>query len=630
LSKKPTEESKRTRTLTGPVGMLAFLLAVGLGLFHIYTGGFGAVSAMAQRAIHWTVLSFLVFLYYPASGRSKGQTTVFDYAWALTAAVSGLYILFNWNRIAQNAGITNSTDILMGVVAVVVVLEATRRVVGPVLATIGGLFLLYGYFGAWLPGYFGHRPYSLERIISFMYTSTEGIFGIPMSVSASYVALFVIFGAILEKFGGGEFFVNLAFAITGKLRGGPAKAAIVSSGLMGTMSGSAVANVVTTGAFTIPLMKRAGYKPHVAGAIEAAASTGGQIMPPVMGAAAFLMAEMTGIKYLEIMKAALIPALLYFFAVYLMVDFEAGKEDITADSSVSPGLKATLIKRGYLLIPLFVLIGFLLAGFSPMKSVVWAAVSVLLLTFVFDRDRFKIVPNFLDALNKGINNTINIAVACACSGLIVGVIALTGLGLKFSSLIVSFSGTNILPALVLTMLASLVLGFGLPTTAAYVVLATLGAPALVQLGIPVLAAHMFVFYFGCISTITPPVALSAYGGAALAGANPNTVGWTAFKFGIVGFLVPYMWIYGPGLLLMAPPLKVVQVICTSIIGVIAVAASLQGFALTRLSRVERVMGFIAGVSMINAELVTDMLGLAVLVPLALSQLSRTRKKGVPV
>jgi TRAP transporter 4TM/12TM fusion protein len=610
------DEFKTMRSLEGALNRVVAVAGFLLAFFHLYTGFFGTFSDMNQRATHWTVISVMIFFLYPASKRAFKRITLFDFVWGAAAAISGLYVLLNWDRIAENAGVTNSTDIFMGVIAVIVAIEATRRVVGPTLAILGSLFLLYGYFGAWIPGTLGHRWYSVERIISFIYATSEGLYGIPMAVSAQYAVLFVIFGTVLEKFGGGKLFVDLAFSLTGRLRGGPAKASVISSALFGTVSGSAVANVVVDGVFTIPLMKRSGYKPHVAGAIEAVTSTGGQIMPPVMGAAAFIMAEITGIQYVDICKAAALPACLYFFSLFVIVDLEAAKEKIGRISSLAEILnfKTVLKTSGYLLVPLLVLIALIAQGMSPMKSVVWSILSILFLDALFGKQRILLPKNVFQALDKSMRSITSVAAACACSGIIVGIISLTGLGLKFSALIVATSGQSIWLALFLTMTASLILGCGLPTTAAYVVLATLAVPALLKLGVPLLSAHLFVFYFGCISTITPPVALSAYAAAAIAQTNPNSVGWTALKFAVVAFIIPYMWIAGPGLLLQGSLDIIIRVVITSVIGVTLFAIGLQGFAVVPCSWFERLLAFGAGILLIEPSLITDIIG-AIIIPI---------------
>lgn len=624
-------DEKKTRTLSVPLDRAVTVAMIALGLYHIYVGFFGARSAMELRSIHWLIISVCIFLIYPARKKSIGKVTVPDYAWAAAAFASGSYILFNWERIAVNGGATVTMDIVMGCISIVVVLEAARRAIGPVLASLSGLFLLYAFFGHLIPGTLGHREYSLSRIVAFLYTGTEGIYGTAMNTSAKYVALFVLFGAMLEKFGGGELFVDLAYSLTGKRRGGPAKAAVVSSALMGTMSGSAVANVVTTGAFTIPLMKKNGYKPQVAGAIEAVASTGGQIMPPVMGAAAFLMAEMTGIAYSDIMRAALIPALFYFFAIYMMVDLEAIKENIPVakDADIKP-IRGILKRGGYLLIPLIILIVMVFSGKSAILSASYSIAAILILDLLFGTERKLILKKFLFALNKGMRSVISVCGACAAAGIVVGVIQLTGIGSKFSSLMLSIAGDNVLIALVLTMVASLIMGCGLPTTAAYIVLATLAVPALTEIGVPLLAAHLFVLYFGSISTITPPVALSSYAGAAIAGANPNTVGFVAFRFGILAFIVPYMFVYSPQLLMEGAALEVLYGMFTGLVGVVGIAVAMQGFWKTKCTLIERAAALVGGMLMVVYGTVTDFIGLALLAAVFAIQFMRVKKQKAEV
>lgn len=623
---EPSDE-KKTRELTGIYGKMVTVLLTLLGLYHIYVGFFGAQSAMQLRATHWLIISFCLFFIYPATKKGIKKVNVVDWGWALMALLSSGYILLNWKRIALNTGATNNVDIAFGIIAVLVVLEATRRAIGPVLTGLAVLFMAYAFLGHLIPGTLGHRQYSLNRIISFMYTGTEGIYGTAMNVSAQYVALFVLFGAMLEVFGGGELFVKLAYSLTGKMRGGPAKASVVSSALMGTMSGSAVANVVTTGAFTIPLMKKNGYKPEVAAAIEAVASTGGQIMPPVMGAAAFLMAEMTGITYGKICLAAMVPAIFYFLSIFLMVDLEARKEKIpVADDSEILPVWQVLKKDGYLLLPLILLIGLIISGKSAIFAAAYSIGAILLVDLIFNKDRIHIIQRFLKAVAKGMKSVVVVAAACSCAGIICGFISLTGIGSKFSSLMLSLAGDKAIIALVLTMLASLVLGCGLPTTAAYMVLATLAVPALTKLGVPLLAAHLFVLYFGSISTITPPVALSAYAGAALAGANPNTVGFKAFRFGIIAFIIPFMFVYSPALLLEGSTLAIAQSILTGCIGVLCIAVCVQGYLISFSTWYERVAAFAAGILLIFAGTVTDVIGVALFVAVLCLQIVRKRKE----
>lgn len=619
-------DEKKTRDLTGWYDKGITLLLTLLGAYHLYVGFFGATSAMQLRATHWMIISICLFFMYPASKKAVKKVQLIDWFWALLALLSSGYILLNWKRIAVNTGATNNADIIFGVIAVIVVLEATRRAIGPVLAGLGVLFLAYAFLGHLIPGTLGHRQYSINRIMSFMYTGTEGIYGTAMNVSAHYVALFIMFGAMLEVFGGGELFVNLAYSLTGKMRGGPAKASVVSSALMGTMSGSAVANVVTTGAFTIPLMKKNGYSPITAGAVEAVASSGGQIMPPVMGAAAFLMAEMTGISYAKICLGAAIPAIFYFLSIFLVVDLEAKRENIPVadDCDILP-VGQVLKQNGYLLIPLFLLIGLIVSGKSAIFSASYSILAIVIVDVLFNPDRIHMPKRFIKALGKGMKGVISVAGACACAGIICGIISLTGIGSKFSALMLSIAGQNMFLALIMTMLASLILGCGLPTTAAYMVLATLAVPALVKIGVPLLAAHLFVFYFGCISTITPPVALSAYAGAALAGANPNKVGFRAFKFGLIAFIIPFMFVYSPALLMDGTVLEIIRAAITGSIGVLGIAVCVQGYLLTHSTALERIAGFAAGLLLIDSGLVTDIIGIGLFAFIIIMQMMRKKK-----
>ncbi len=619
------DDNKKVRTLSKNFNLFVTVMLTGLGLYHIYVGFFGARSAMELRAVHWLIISVVAFFLYPASKKSIKGVTIIDAAWISGAAISGGYILLNWERIALSAGIVNSMDIFFGVVSIIVVLEAARRSIGPVLTVLAVIFLLYTFFGHHLSGVWGHREYSLTRIVSFLYTGTEGIYGTAMDVSAKYVALFVLFGSLLEFFGGGQLFVDIAYSLTGKLRGGPAKAAVVSSALMGTMSGSAVANVVTTGAFTIPLMKKNGYKATVAAAVEAVASTGGQIMPPVMGAAAFLMAEMTGIHYSDIMVAALIPAFFYFFAVFMMVDLEAAKENISTDQAAIKPLGKILRAGGYLILPLALLIFMIFRGYSAILAASYSIALILITDFIFNKNRKDIPKKFLQAVAKGMRSVVSVACACACSGIIVGVISLTGIGTKFSSAMLDIAGSNVLIALIMTMLASLILGCGLPTTAAYMVLATLAVPALIKLEVPLLAAHLFVLYFGSVSTITPPVALSAYAGAALADAPPNAVGYKAFKFGILAFLVPFMFIYQPALLMSGNMVQIITAFAVGCVGVVMIACSMQGYGFVKVSMPIRAVLLVVGVIMVYPNLMVNIAGLAVAV-LFFAQQYMARKK----
>ncbi|NLP17550.1 MAG: TRAP transporter permease, partial [Firmicutes bacterium] len=581
----------------------------------------------------------LVFLLYPISKKSdKSRIPFYDYLLAALGVSIGVYILFNYNQLVLRAGAPTQMDLIMGFFAILLVLEATRRSIGPELPIVAIAFLLYAYFGPMLPGLLGHRGYDLRRIIYHTYLTTEGIFGTPLSVSSTYVFLFILFGAFLDKTGVGKFFIDMAFSLTGHMRGGPAKTAVVASCLMGSISGSSVANTVTTGAFTIPLMKRVGYKPHFAGAVEAAASTGGQIMPPVMGAAAFIMSEFTGIPYLEIIISAAIPALLYYLAVGTMVHFEACKLGLKGVSrSELPQAREVLVKI-YLLLPVVFIIYFLVKGFTPFKAAYWGIIGTVLIGMVdviveyLLRHKGQInarqyIENMIDALADGAKGAVSVAMACATAGIVVGVVTLTGLGLKVATLIITLAGGNLLLTLFFTMIASIILGMGLPTTAKYIVLATMAAPALTQLGVPLMAAHLFILYFGVIADVTPPVALAAYAGAGIAGANAMQTGFTALKLALAGFLIPFVFALSPDLLLIeTTAVDATFAFISASIGIVALAAAVENFLLTYCKFYERILLLAAALALINPGLYTDAFGVVVLGGTLILQHLRRKKE----
>ncbi|NLJ34517.1 MAG: TRAP transporter permease [Firmicutes bacterium] len=639
-------EASRLRTPTGLVATLIFLIAVAMALFHLYTAGFGILQAMKQRAVHISFSFVLVFLLYPISKKSdKSGVPFYDYLLAALGVSIGAYILFNYNQLVLRAGNPTQMDLVMGFFAILLVLEATRRSIGPELPIVAIAFLLYAYFGPMLPGLLGHRGYDLRRIIYHTYLTTEGIFGTPMSVSSTYVFLFILFGAFLDKTGVGKFFIDMAFSLTGHMRGGPAKTAVVASCLMGSISGSSVANTVTTGAFTIPLMKRVGYKPHFAGAVEAAASTGGQIMPPVMGAAAFIMAEFTGIPYLEIIISAAIPAILYYLAVGTMVHFEACKLGLKGVSrSELPQARDVLVKI-YLLLPVVFIIYFLVRGFTPFKAAYWGIIGTVIIGIVdviveyFLHHEGQInarqyIESMIDALADGAKGAVSVAMACATAGIVVGVVTLTGLGLKVATLIITLAGGNLLLTLFFTMVASIILGMGLPTTAKYIVLATMAAPALTQLGVPLMAAHLFILYFGVIADVTPPVALAAYAGAGIAGANAMQTGFTALKLALAGFLIPFVFALSPDLLLIeTTALDATFAFVSASIGIVALAAAVENYLLTYCKFFERILLLAAALALINPGLYTDAFGVVVLGGTLILQHLRRKKEeeaGIPV
>ncbi|MBS4054360.1 MAG: TRAP transporter permease [Thermaerobacter sp.] len=619
------------RKLAGFVGLLVAAIAIAMSLFHYYTAGFGILLAMQQRAVHLIFVMVLAFLLWPASKKlSRFRLPWYDVLLALAGLGVGAYILLNYHALLLRAGIPTPLDVAVGILAIALVLEITRRTIGPELPIVAVVFLVYANLGPYFPSPLGHRGYSIRSIVEHIFLTTEGIYGTPLGVSSTFVFLFILYGAFLEKTGVGQFFIDLAFAATGHMRGGPAKTAVLASGLMGSISGSSVANTVTTGAFTIPAMKRVGYSPEFAGAVEAAASTGGQIMPPVMGAAAFIMSEMTGIPYLQIVKAATIPAILYYLAVATMVHFEALKKGLVGlPKALLPDPRATLKRGWHLLIPLIAILYFLMAGRSPFRAAFYSiniAVVVAVIGAYIKRERPLGIRDILKALENGARSAVGVASACACAGIIVGVVTLTGLGLKFSSLVLSVGDGNMLLTLFMTMIASLILGMGLPTTAKYIVLATMAAPALVALGVPLIAAHLFILYFGVVADITPPVALAAYAGAGIAGGNAMKTCVLALKLALAGFLIPYMFTLSPALLLIDVTwIEAVHNIVTACIGIVALAGGVQNFFLTDTRLTERALLFISAFALIDPGLLTDFIGITSLALVYFLQKARLQK-----
>jgi TRAP transporter 4TM/12TM fusion protein len=618
------------RRLSGFQMRLVSSIAILFSLFQVYTGLMGVLPAQLQRSIHLTFVFVLVYLLYPSSNKmKKDRFHWIDIVLALMGAGAGLYIALNYKELIYRAGDYMTLDLIIGGIAILLVLEGARRVVGLPIAIIASVFLLYAKVGPYLPGFLNHRGYSVERIISHMYYTTEGIIGVPLGVAATFIFLFILFGAFLEKTGIGKFFIDLANSVAGFAAGGPAKVAVITSALEGTISGSSVANTVGSGSFTIPLMKSLGYKPEFAAAVEAAASTGGQIMPPVMGAAAFLMAEFIGVPYMDIAKAAIIPALLYFTGIWIMVHFEAKKMGMKGLSKEQlPKLGKVLKERGYLFIPLLGIIYFLVEGSTPIKAALYGLGLAIAASFIRKDTRISL-KGFLEALETGARNALGVSIACACAGIIVGTITLTGLGLKLGNGLVGLSGGNLILTLVFTMISSLILGMGAPTTANYIITSTIAAPAIVMLGVPVLAAHMFTFYFGIIADITPPVALAAFAGSAIAKSDPLKTAITASKLAIAAFIIPYVFVFNPAMLLIdTTPLQVVQIVITSILGMVGIGAAMEGYFITHANALERVAFLIGGLLLVDPGAVTDIIGFVILGILFVYQKKKSKSQDI--
>jgi TRAP transporter 4TM/12TM fusion protein len=578
------------RQPTGVARWLIWVVAVGLSCFHLYTAFHGVLSPLHQRSIHLLGLMlscFLIYRLYPGAGsRNPGWLD-----WGLTLFTIGMWIYLLWSFKPESVldrGIMgpSQTEIWIGFSLMVIILEGTRRAVGLPIVLVAVAFLAYGFFGPYLPDFLAHKGYGLNRLVSYLVWSTEGVFGIPIAVSSTFVIVFIIFGSFLDKLGAGNFFIQMALALTGRLRGGPALTSVLASGLMGSISGSSVSNVVTTGTFTIPLMKRTGYKSLFAGAVEAVASTGGQIMPPVMGAGAFVMAELLGTSYAHVAIAAAIPATLYFVSVAFMVYFQARRGELgVLDAEEIPSARQTLREGFHFLIPLAVLVYFLVVRqLSPMLAGFFAIIALIITASAFILIREKRFPwrEIFQALEQGAITSVPVALACASAGIVIGVVSLTGLGVRFTQMVIHMSGGMLWLAAILTMIACIILGMGLPTTAAYIITAVLGVPALMDLGVPQIAAHMFIFYFAIISFITPPVAISAYAASGIAETNAMKTAFESFKLGLAGFIVPFLIIYSPSIVLEGSIWKTFVNSLTAILGIAALAGGLIGWFMMNL------------------------------------------------
>lgn len=582
-----------TSSLSKKITVFASVVAVGLALFHLYTSGFGRFPALQQRSIHLAFVLVLAFFTYPlCKTRDRKGSFLLNILLSCAALVACGNITFViYYVLYERAGMATSLDIVLGCTLIVLVMEMTRRVMGWALPIITLIFIVYGFLGPYIPiPYLMHPGMDISRFISYQYLSTEGLFTVPLGVSATFIAIFVIFAAFLINSGVGDFFMDASSAIAGSKQGGPAKVAVVSSALMGSVSGSAVGNVVTTGSVTIPLMIRTGFPPTLAAGIEGIASTGGQIMPPLMGAAAFIIASYVGKSYLLICVAALIPALLSFFSVFIMVHFEAKRYGMKGQPKESlPNLWKVLKERGHLVLPIVVLVAMLVTGATAMKAGFYAVIAVFIVSSLKKETRMNI-PAVFSALETGARSIVPIAAACACSGIVVGVLTLTGLGLKMSSLMVQIAHGNMVILLILAMIASIILGMGITTTAAYLLVAIILAPVLVEMGVDVLAAHMFVFYFAVVSTITPPVALAGYAAAGVAGTDPFKTSLVGFRMGIATFVVPFYIVYTPEIMLLTgKPHLVIWVVIMACLGIWALAGAACGYMFREINIYERVL-----------------------------------------
>jgi len=623
----PKGEHIPTRQFAGKIGLIALILTVGTSLVHAWMNSFGLLMAIKMNAIHLGTVMAIVFLYYPATAKSpKDKPSALDWIFATLALSGAVYILTQYDRILAahlNVGIL---DLAMATTTMFLLIEASRRSVGLPLTILSIIFVLYTKFGPYFPGLFAHQGFNWERIIIRMGLTDEGIYGVSLMVSSTYVFMFILFGAFLSATKTSDFFNDFSLALAGRYRGGPAKVAVVASALMGSISGSAQANVATTGAITIPLMKRVGYAPHFAGAVEAAASTGGILMPPIMGAAAFIMSTFLGVPYAKIMLAGATPAVLYYLAIMFMVDLRAKKRGLKGLSVKDiPPLKETLLKRGHMMIPLALIIYFLLAGYTPLFSAFLGLISVIVLSFLRKETRMTL-KDFIKALDLGARSAAPVGIACGVVGFIVGAVGMTGVGQIVALNIIMFSGGKLWAALILCMFAALILGMGLPATACYIITATIAAPALQQMGVTPIAAHFFAFYYGTMSAVVPPVALTSYTAAGLAGAKPMKVAIHGFGLALSGLLLPYLFVYNNAILLVDATLKTyLFVVSMALVGVFSLSVGIIGMLKVNMPIWERTLFAVIGIGMVSPIGIYKLVGLALFVCMIVQHYWRNKK-----
>jgi TRAP transporter 4TM/12TM fusion protein len=601
-------------------------LAIAFALYHLYAAYAIPFVTLKHRSLHVAIVLCLIFLLYPGRKKaSRKHLSLLDAVLAVVSLGTAGYIFIYYLDIVNRGGIPSTLDVTFATITCLLVLEASRRVAGWELTAMAAIFVAYAYLGPYLPGEFGHRGYTLSDIFNYMYVTTEGIFGDAIAVSASFIILFIIFGAFLSKSGMGTLFNDLSLALAGSSKGGPAKVGVIASAVHGSINGSAVASVVTTGSFTIPMMKRVGYKPEFAAAVEATAAVGGQILPPVMGAAAFIMAETLGVPYVTIAIAALIPAVMYYFGLLVQVHLRADRDNLQGLSRDElPKVKDVLRERGHLLLPLILLVALLMMGYTPTLVAVVTIVATVIIAALRPSSRMGF-RDILAALETGVRDTLGVAAACASVGITVGVFSLTGLGLKLANIILMMGSGSLFMTLFFTMIASIILGLGLPSIPCYIITATMAAPALSTFGVDPLASHLFVFYFGAIANLTPPIALAAFAGAGIAGSDPQRTGWISCKLALAGFIVPFIFIYKPGLMILnSSVLDIAVAAVTTILAVLALAAATEGFLLTRLNWAMRLVLIGAGVLLIFPEAVYMGTGLAAMVAVLMYQFLKKR------
>lgn len=617
-----------TKTTEGIFKNIIKIVLIVTSIIYIYTAGFGVFSAMTQRALLITLILPISFFISKKGELGKfGESILNRLLNSILAAgmlISGLYIMFIWNDRILKVGPAPDLDIIMGTIMILIILELARRKVGLPITLIAVFFLVYTYFGPYFPSFLAHGGETWRRIVEFLYLTTEGVFGIPLGIASTFIIVFVIFGAFLNAFNVGQWFIDVAFTITGRYRGGPAKTAIAASGLMGMISGASAANVATTGSFTIPLMKEMGYKPYYAASIEAVASTAGLFTPPIMGAGAFIMAEYLSLPYQTVALAAIFPSLLFYISLFITTDARARFMNLKGLSKEElPNFKETVIKKFYLGIPVIFMITFILVGWSPMKTAFGALVLTVMIDLVVNR--FKIPIKLIwTTLEKGATQTIPIVISCATAGIIVGVISMTGLGAKLSYTLLDVTGGSLVLTAIFVAIITLILGCGMPPTAVYIILASILVNPLVQMGVAPIAAHMFIFIYASLGALTPPVAITAYTAAAIAESDPNKTGFTAFKLGLAAYLIPFKFIMDSSILLVGSNLQIVYSVTILVVIILALVALTGGYLVIKWHAAERILSAIAVILMMVPDMRFELIGVLIFVAVFAVKLIKNR------
>lgn len=619
------EKESRTRNFVSPIVEKTLKwVALIVTFYHLaYASGYIRPETLRHRSIHVGMILFMTFAIYPAFKKSSRKVIAwYDYILMILSVVIPAYMWTNYQAIIDRVGDANQMDVIMGTILVLLVIEASRRITGWALPLIGIIFMIYALMGARqglipinVPGVFLHRGFQWTKLIGHLFSNTEGIYGTSVNVASTYIFLFIVFGEVMNKCGMGKFFNDIAIGLAGHTKGGPAKVAVIAAGLLGSINGSAIANVVTTGAFTIPLMKKIGYSKEFSGAVSSTASVGGQLLPPIMGAAAFIMAETLGIKYKEIVVSAAIPALIYYLGIIFQIQMRASKDKLDGmPKDQLPNVKETMRVYGHLIIPILFLVYMLFfSGYTVIKG----AFLTILITIVvaqLKKETRMSLKDIEQAFIASAKSTVSVAIACACVGIVIGVSSLTGFTINMASTIISLGGKSLMLTLVFTMVTCMILGMGLPSIPAYIITVTIAAPALIELGIRPLAAHLFCFYFAMFANITPPVALASFAAAGISGGNPMKTGVVSVKLALAGFIIPYMFVYNNQLLLIDTTfIQGIQVAITACVGVFLISAAVEGFLFTKVNMAVRAIMLVGAFLFIDSSLITDLLGLAILV-----------------